>query len=229
MAAGGQGAPLVPAFHQHVLLTQETNRVVVNIGGIANITLLPTNKPVLGYDTGPGNNLMDAWANLHWQMPCDKNGEIARKGQVDSALLKNLLADAFFKLDPPKSTGSEYFNLTWLKKYLPEKISREDVQATLTEFTAQSIMFEIKKHFKTADIIVCGGGIHNQYLMQSLEKVASPMKVFSSQDFGIDPDWMEAMAFAWLAKQTLSQKPGNLMSVTGAKKAVVLGGVYSCY
>lgn len=226
MAVGGQGAPLVPGFHHYVLRTPEIDRVIVNIGGVANITILAGNRPVFGYDTGPGNNLMDAWTNLHWGRPYDKKGEIGTKGQKNPELLKKLLDDEYFKMSYPKSTGPEYFNLAWLEKYLPENISREDVQTTLAEFTAQSIISEIKKHMSTGEIIICGGGVHNDFLMRCLALSADTFTVFSSQHFGIDPDWMEAMAFAWLAKQTLEGKCGNITHVTGASSPVILGGVY---
>lgn len=225
MAHGGQGAPLVPAFHEEIFATSQKNRVIVNIGGVANVTLL-SQTPPRGYDTGPGNNLMNDWTQLHWQKTFDENGMLASKGKINHTLLEKLLHDDYFKISAPKSTGPEYFNLEWLKKYLPNAIAKEDVQTTLAEFTAQSIIREIKNNFTECEIFICGGGVHNQFLMKRLKLLANPWPVESTKVCGVDPDWMEAMAFAWLAKQTLEGKPGNITSVTGAQKATLLGGVY---
>lgn len=228
LAFGGQGAPLVPAFHQAIFSDASVNRVIVNIGGIANITLLPKEKnlPVFGFDTGPGNTLLDAWAEKQLQQPRDEQGAFARSGTAQPELLTRLLNDAFFKMPAPKSTGPEYFNLTWLESFLPATIQARDVQTTLVELTARSIIAAIKPHFSTAEIYVCGGGVHNTYLMQRLRDAAMHYSVASTEKLGIHPDWVEAMAFAWLAKQTLAGKPGNLTAVTGAKQASILGGVY---
>jgi anhydro-N-acetylmuramic acid kinase len=229
MAYGGQGAPLVPAFHQSVFADKNVNRVIVNIGGIANITLLPANlsRPTSGFDTGPGNTLLDAWAEIHLQKPCDEQGIWASQGKVNTNLLNNLLNDPFFKLPAPKSSGREYFNLSWLESYLSlEAISAVDVQTTLVELTATSIINEIKAHLNSGELLVCGGGIHNQFLMQRLKWIGSTYHIESTQKLGIDPDWVEAVAFAWLAKQTIDKKPGNLTEVTGANKNTILGGVY---
>lgn len=228
MAHGGQGAPLVPAFHKTVLATSEHDRAVINIGGVANITFLPCNptKSILGFDTGPGNNLMDAWIQLHRQESHDKNGAWAATGKVSNILLQYLLQDPYFKLLPPKSTGPEYFNIAWLQQYLSNDFKPEDVQATLAECTAISIVNAVKCLMNHGELLVCGGGVHNQYLMQRLQQLAQPLQVHSTEDFGIHPDWMEAMAFAWLAKQTMDKKPSNVTHVTGAKKATILGGVY---
>jgi anhydro-N-acetylmuramic acid kinase len=225
MANGGQGAPLVPAFHEKIFAEQGKNRVIVNIGGIANITLL-TSAPLQGYDTGPGNHLMNAWAQLHWQVPYDQKGIIASKGRIQKNLLEKLLEDPYFQTPAPKATGPEYFNLHWLKKYLSANIAKEDIQATLTELTAESIVREIKKNFTQCEIYICGGGVHNDFLMERIRVLAAPNHVATTAIFGIDPDWMEAMAFAFLAKQTLEGKPGNITSVTGARAATILGGVY---
>ena len=224
MAYGGQGAPLVPAFHQHIFSKKNTHRAVVNIGGIANITLLTSS--VLGFDTGPGNTLLDAWTEKHLQQRCDKNGAWAAQGILNPSLLKNLLDDPFFKLPPPKSTGREYFNLMWLEKYLPANLSAIDVQTTLVELTACSIISAIKNYLSTGEILICGGGIHNAFLLERLKTLADPLSVHSTEQAGINPDWVEAIAFAWLAKQTLDKKPGNLIAVTGAKQPTILGGVY---
>ncbi len=228
IAFGGQGAPLVPAFHHAVFSTPATDRVIVNIGGIANITLLPAdkNQPVMGFDTGPGNILLDAWAEKHLRQPRDESGAFAQKGTLQLPLLNQLLNDNFFKLLPPKSTGREYFNLKWLAPFLKDHAEPADIQATLTELTAQSIMQAIKTYFDTGEILICGGGVHNDYLMQRLREAGSQYQIDSTLKFGIHPDWVEAMAFAWLAKQTLARNPGNLTAVTGAKKGSILGGVY---
>lgn len=228
MAHGGQGAPLVPALHHTLLATSKNDRVVVNIGGVANITFLPadTTLQVIGFDTGPGNNLQNAWMQKHHQQPYDKNGEWAASGKVNTVLLKSLLNDPYFFMPSPKSTGPEYFNLGWLEKYLSRSIKPVDVQATLVELTAQTIIDSIKKHCSSGEILICGGGVHNKQLMNRLTVLAKPFSVQSTTAFGIDPDWVEAIAFAWLAKQTLEKKPGNIMTVTGARQPAVLGGVY---
>ncbi len=228
LAWGGQGAPLVPGFHQSVFATSKTNRVIVNIGGIANITLLPKDntQPTMGFDTGPGNTLLDAWAEKHLQKPYDDQGAFARLGTLQHELLTRLQNDAYFKLSPPKSTGREYFNLKWLAAFSPDSFEPADVQSTLVELTAQSILQAIQFYFSEAEIFVCGGGIHNIYLMQRLNALAQNFSLDSTEKLGIHPDWVEAMAFAWLAKQTLAGQPGNLTAVTGAKRASILGGVY---
>lgn len=227
VALGGQGAPLVPAFHQ-ALFRGEQDRVIVNIGGIANITVLPAdkNKTTLGYDTGPGNALLDSWIEQHLQQSHDIKGQWAAKGNINEALLKQLLADNYFKLAAPKSTGREYFNLTWLQPFLIPDISAVDVQATLVELTALSILQEVKKHFTRGEILICGGGAHNDFLRQRLRVLAEGFSVATTEIGGVAPDWVEAMAFAWLAKQTLEHKPGNLPQVTGAQRVAILGGIY---
>ena len=232
IALGGQGAPLVPAFHQHVFRSQETHRAIVNIGGIANVTLLHNeNKDaVIGFDTGPGNVLMDAWIALHKKARHDEGGAWAAQGTVNADLLKLFLSDPYFEQAPPKSTGREYFSLLWLQKQLSEfgkAIAPGDVQATLVDLTAQSILSSIQKHLDKGDILICGGGAHNHLLMSRLQDLSNARyRTASTQKFGIDPDWVEAVAFAWLAQQTLNRQPGNLPSVTGAKQAVILGGIY---
>ena len=227
IAQGGQGAPLVPAFHQHVLSSNTNHRVIVNIGGIANITLLTANKKnILAFDTGPGNILLDAWAAKHIHQPYDANGAWASQGNINEALLKKLLNDNYFKLTGPKSTGHEYFNLNWLAQYISNDLPPVDIQATLTALTAHSIIDSINQYLPDSEVLICGGGVHNAYLMQLLSQSKQP--VYSTQTYGIDPNSMEAMAFAWLAKQTLDGKTGNIPSVTGAKRATILGGIYQC-
>lgn len=228
MALQGQGAPLVPAFHQ-MFFGNNTNRAIVNIGGIANITLLMPNQPmsVLGFDTGPGNTLMDAWIASTLGNSFDKDGQLAAQGHVNTALLSQLLEDAYFHLAPPKSTGREYFHLDWLKPALTSNLSPADVQATLVELTARTIIDSIKQYFSSGDVLICGGGARNSHLMQRILLLAgNDLKVASTEAYGLHPDWVEATAFAWLAKQTLNQLPGNLPKVTGATRPAILGGIY---
>ena len=232
IAAGGQGAPLVPAFHNVVLRSAEHDRVIVNIGGIANITVLPKDakQPVTGFDTGPGNVLLDAWAERHLGKRMDEDGCFAASGKLHEKLLHTLLSDKYFSLAPPKSTGREHFNIAWLDAVLKNysSVAAQDVQATLCELTAASIAVAIQKHAPaTKEVLICGGGAHNVHLMQRLRSRLSQCSVESTEKYDINPDWTEAMAFAWLAKQTLEGKPGNLPSVTGAKHATVLGTICS--
>lgn len=229
MAAGGQGAPLVPAFHNQVFRSDGVNRIIINIGGIANITVLPANTvdSVIGFDTGPGNGLMDIWIHKHHGKNFDHKGEWAAKGEVIPALLAGMLEDPYFALPAPKSTGKEYFHLDWLERHANKKMSGEDVQATLCELTAASISNAIKQVAPvTNEIYICGGGVHNPSLMERLTELVKPATVSSTDKLGVSPDWVEAICFAWLAKQTLHQQPSNLPSVTGAKHAVVLGGIF---
>jgi anhydro-N-acetylmuramic acid kinase len=209
IAHGGQGAPLVPAFHQAIFSDKNANRVILNIGGIANVTLLPAQGNVLGFDTGPGNTLIDAWAQKHLQKRHDEKGIWASEGTIDKSLLENLLSDNYFKLTSPKSTGREYFNIAWLEKYL-SLTSPNNIQATLVELTALSIINAIDASFEKSEIFVCGGGVHNDYLMLRLKELSKQHCINSTASLGVDPDWVEAIAFAWLAKQTLAKKPGNL-------------------
>lgn len=232
MAAGGQGAPLVPAFHAALLREEGRSRVILNIGGIANITILPSDPAaeVLGFDTGPGNVLMDAWVHKHKQEFFDNDGQWAASGEVNKGLLNQLLRDDYFSRLPPKTTGREAFNLLWLEQQLSDfgkELSAEDVQATLCELTAISISLAVRDHCPGADeVIVCGGGSRNGLLMQRLQAHLKPADVKITDDFGLPADWVEATAFAWLARETLAHRPGNLPAVTGAHHPVILGGVY---
>jgi anhydro-N-acetylmuramic acid kinase len=232
IAFGGQGAPLVPAFHQHLFTSSKMNRVIVNIGGIANATFLPHDpkQPIIGFDTGPGNALMDAWIHTHQQKMFDHDGRWAASGYASTLLLENLLKEPYFHQPAPKSTGREYFNLNWLNQHLQkinQKISPVDVQATLAELTVRTIILSIRTHLPHGEILVCGGGARNSLLMSHLQALAKPhFTIETTEKYGVDPDWVEAMAFAWLAKQTLNGKPGNLPSVTGAQSPCVLGGIY---
>jgi len=228
IAAGGQGAPLAPAFHQAVFEDTTKTRVVLNIGGIANITLL-NGQAVIGFDTGPGNRLLDDWCKKHTGKDFDQNGHLAASGQVNPQLLKKLLADPYFIADHPKSTGSDYFNLAWLQPQLEDFSSETtaNIQATLSALTANSIADQIIKIAADCDeVLVCGGGAHNNHLMQQLQARLPASIVMSTEKQGFHPDWVEAMAFAWLAHRTLSGLPGNIPAVTGAKGPRICGGVY---
>ncbi|GFO74763.1 anhydro-N-acetylmuramic acid kinase [Bathymodiolus platifrons methanotrophic gill symbiont] len=230
IAAGGQGAPLVPAFHQAQFQTEKENRVIVNIGGIANLSILAKNKAskTIGFDTGPGNTLMDYWVSTHKSNSYDNNGDWAATGQVQTELLKHLKDDPYFSTLPPKSTGTEYFSTDWLTKKLASlpNFSPEDVQRTLCQLTAETIAEAIQKSApETEQVFLCGGGTHNQTLFKSLKQLLD-LPIASTNTQGVHPDQVEAMAFAWLAKQTLQGLTGNLPETTGAKEAVILGGIY---
>ena len=226
VALGGQGAPLVPAFHQFLFNHVKSTQWVLNIGGIANVTLLQPDHGVIGFDTGPGNTLLDAWCLQHRHKRYDDNGDFGRMGMVSHALLESLLSDPFFKKEPPKSTGFDYFNLAWLAKHLRHhtQLQPQDVQATLIEVTARSIA-EVLNSQQATQIWACGGGVNNHYLMDRLQSYCQT-KILSTDVVGIPAQWMEACAFAWLAYQTMNYQPGNIPSVTGASKPAILGGIY---
>ena len=237
MAVGGQGAPLVPAFHQALFATPDSTRVLLNLGGIANITVLPTDEsPVIGYDTGPANLLLDAWTALHTDKGYDAGGAWAQSGQVVEPLLNQLIEHPFFARTYPKSTGREDFNLAWLQSELQKfdqasahiRYSSADVQATLTELTAMSASMQINMFInaqENSSVYVCGGGALNDYLMTRLQAHLPHCTVETTAILGLNPAWVEAVAFAWLARQTLMGETGNLPAVTGASKGVVLGQV----
>ncbi len=228
VASGGQGAPLTPAFHAAVLARNDATRVVLNLGGIANVSILAPGKPVLGFDTGPANCLLDAWAARHLNQPRDEAGQWARSGKPDQELLERLLDDAYFALPPPKSSGREYFNLDWLAKFGVERMDPADVQATLLALSVHSIAAAIAECADDAmDVVACGGGVHNVALMEALAHRMAPMNLRSSSELGIDADFVEATAFAWLARERLAGRPGNLPSVTGASGPRLLGAVYA--
>lgn len=231
MAAGGQGAPLVPPFHQALFSSHHLNRVILNIGGIANITFLPAqSQQVYGFDTGPGNGLLDDWCLRHFERAYDQRGELASQGKVCLAFLQQMLGDPFFTLQPPKSTGREYFSYHWVVQQLEQfqnEISAIDVLSSLTELTACSIAQHVRQLTPDVDeILVCGGGIQNSYLIDRLGEHLSGIKISSTAAYHLHPDWVEATAFAWLARQTINGLSGNLPAVTGAKEAVVLGGIW---
>ncbi|MEM7278254.1 MAG: anhydro-N-acetylmuramic acid kinase [Pseudomonadota bacterium] len=230
IALGGQGAPLACAFHQY-LIAGRVNTGVLNLGGIANLTIFKTGEDVRGYDTGPASTLLDLVAQKRLGVEFDKDGESARAGQVDAVSLKKLLADPYFEKREPKSTGFEYFNERWLQEKLGsrlEAITTADLLATLTELTAASIAQSVDDgHNKLKEIFVCGGGVNNRFLLERLEILCSGSNIRSSSALGADPGWMEALAFAWLARETLSGRPGNLISVTGASEPAILGAIFA--
>lgn len=231
MAAGGQGAPLVPAFHEQLFRSKEQDRVILNMGGIANVTILPADpaRPVLGFDTGPGNCLLDDWILKQRGEAFDKDGAWGATGSVNSKLLAELLSDPYFSAPPPKSTGREYFNLEWLQRFSIGDEAAENIQATLVQLTVESIAAAIDQHASQADeLYLCGGGAYNPQLAQGLAQHLSNLRVATTAELGVAPEWVEAAAFAWLAKQTLEGKPGNLTEVTGAGERVILGAIYPC-
>lgn len=230
--AGGQGAPLACAYHKAVLDDKRENRAVINLGGIANVTVLPADKTldVIGFDTGPANTLLDAWIKKHRGLNFDKGGTWAMHGKADKQLLDIMLNDEYFERSPPKSTGREKFNLTWLHRMLEQHgkhILEKDVHATLAALTVKSITNAIKTWATGIHrILLCGGGSYNRYIVSKLQEAFWEIPVECTDVYGIPAKWLEAMAFAWLAKQTLKGKPGNIPSVTGANKKVVLGEIY---
>lgn len=227
VAAGGHGAPLMPAFHAATLGDPAEPRAVLNLGGIANLTLLAPGADVRGFDTGPANGLMDAWCTRHTGQAFDRDGAFARSGRVDQALLSRLLSDPWLQRPAPKSTGRDHFHLGWLDAQLTGE-SPEDVQATLVALSASSIVGALKTAQPgTRRVIACGGGVHNPVLMDALASALATIPVESSAAFGMDPDFVEAMGFAWLARETLAGRAGNLPSVSGARGPRVLGAIYA--
>lgn len=227
VAAGGHGAPLVPAFHAATLHSDAEHRAVLNLGGIANFTLLPKHGVVRGFDTGPANGLMDAWCLRHLGHAYDAGGAFAAHGRIDHGLLERLLEEPWFAHPPPKSTGRDTFNLRWVEARLVGGESAADVQATLLALSVRTITDALRAaQPDTQRVIACGGGVHNRVLMESLAAALPGMVVASSATQGMDPDFVEAMAFAWLARETLAGRPGNLPAVTGAAGLRVLGAIY---
>ena len=232
LALGGQGAPLVPAFHEAVFRQNGKDRVIVNIGGIANITVLPGDpaRPILGFDTGPGNTLLDGWSRRMLKEPMDRDGAFAASGRLQSDLLAAFAADPYFKQSPPKSTGPEYFSADWLQRHLDQTgaLPPADVQATLLALTVRSIADCIRQlpGLNRPDVFVCGGGAHNRALMRSLQENLPDSIVAATDKLGVPGDWVEAMAFAWLARQRWLEKAGNSPLVTGATRPAVLGGLW---
>ncbi|CAN5403130.1 anhydro-N-acetylmuramic acid kinase [soil metagenome] len=231
MAYGGEGAPLVPAFHAWMFHSNKEDRAVINIGGITNITILnrDAKKDIIGFDLGPGNTLLDSWIYHIQQLPYDDAGKWAATGHIHTDLLNKLLADAYFHIPPPKSTGREHFNLVWLQTALQQygkSIKSEDVQATLVELTSILISNALCTYLPKCSVLLCGGGTYNHYLRERIIKNATGYRFHSTEKLGIAPQWIEAAAFAWLARQTLKGLPGNIPSVTGARASAILGGIY---
>ncbi|HSI25046.1 MAG TPA: anhydro-N-acetylmuramic acid kinase [Methylotenera sp.] len=226
IAAGGQGAPLVPAFHKAMFASTDKNRAIVNIGGIANITYLPKIGKVLGFDSGPGNMLLDSWTKLKNGEDYDKGGAWAGTGTVLQTLLSGMLAEPYFALPPPKSTGRDLFNDHWLKQHqLYPHLRPQDVARTLVALTAHSI-HDALVMMDIDEVFACGGGAHNTLLIKELQTLLGDIPVSTTEALGVGVDWVEAVAFAWLAKQTLENKPSNLPEATGAAGARVLGAIY---
>lgn len=234
MAAGGHGAPLVPAFHQTLFQSNNINRAIINIGGIANITWLPKSltQQVVGFDTGPGNTLLDYWYQQHNSGHYDKNGDWGASGTVQSSLLSNMLSDPYFRLPWPKSTGRETFNGKWLNNHLlNSSFKTQDIQATLCRLSALTIGNELLKLTRSAmdkqvEVYICGGGARNTQLMRDLQLCLPDINIKTTAAIGLDPDWVEAVAFAWLAKRFKHKQTGNLPAVTGAKQKKILGALY---
>ena len=228
VAAGGQGAPLVPAFHEAAFHTADRVRAVLNVGGFSNLSLLSPGEPVRGFDCGPGNVLLDTWIQVQRGQSFDRNGAWAESGNVDARLLRAMLDDEFFARQGPKSTGRELFNLPWLEHHLSGRtLPAEDVQATLLELTARSISEALERaQPDTQELLVCGGGAHNTALMRRLQALQPSRHVCTTEAFGIAPDWVEAAAFAWLAHCCLENIPANRPSVTGARGPRILGAIY---
>jgi len=228
IAFGGEGAPLTPAFHQEFFKEQNENRVILNLGGIANVTVLNEDK-ILGFDTGPANCLIDLWIQNELGKQFDKNGDWARSGNIHSELLTHFMNEDYFKLKAPKSTGKELFNLEWIKEKLVDfpNISNKDVQATITELTARSIAEAIHLYASNIDAMyICGGGAFNLYLRERLSHYMPKIKISTTSDLGIPEQLVEAVAFAWLAHQRVNELSGNLPSVTGSGNTAILGCVY---
>lgn len=229
MAAGGQGAPLVPAFHQHFFGSETEDRCILNLGGIANITWIPSDQdcPVTGFDTGPANALMDAWCYEQTGRAYDEDGHWAQEGIVNQAMLSDMLSDAYFERLPPKSTGKEKFNLEWVKTMVLRhgEIRSEDVQRTLLQLSVITAVRQMPQS-PAMTVYACGGGTRNRLLMKELSQALSPIRVLNTDELGLDPQWVEPTAFAWLARQTMERKPGNLAEVTGAFGPRILGAIY---
>ncbi|HTR57028.1 MAG TPA: anhydro-N-acetylmuramic acid kinase, partial [Casimicrobiaceae bacterium] len=227
VAAGGQGAPLVPAFHAMIFGSADAHRAVVNLGGIANVTDLPPDGPVRGFDAGPGNTLLDTWCERHTGKPFDRDGAWASTGNTIGELLLALEADPYFKLPPPKSTGRDYFNLDWLERHLKPTYAPADVQRTLVALTARTVVGALDQLCSgAAELLVCGGGANNALLIREVEMRFAPRPLRTTAEYGVPVNEVEALAFAWLARETLAGRTSSLPSVTGARGERVLGAIY---
>ncbi len=228
MVMGGQGAPFAPVYHHALFGGSGIPMAVVNIGGIANVTFLAPDVGVSGYDTGPGNCLMDAWVQQHLQMPYDVNGTWGMTGRVIEPLLTAMMLDPYFDLPAPKSLDKAYFSTDWLAQHLHPNYASQDIQATLVAFTATSISHAITaSELPLEHIAICGGGVHNDALLYAVRCQLAGLQVESTQSFGVDPDFLEAMMFAWLADKTIQKIPVDLTGITGAKRPAILGAVYA--
>jgi len=232
IAAGGQGAPLVPAFHA-AQFCSDLPIAILNLGGIANLTLLEPNKPVLGFDTGPANVLLNDWIAKNLPLPFDENGDWAKSGQTIPDVLDSMLSEPYFSAPIPKSTGRDLFHLDWLMKHLPNDYmpSAPDIQASLVELTAISVARQLQHYLPScSEVIACGGGVQNRYMMDRIEmhcqRLVPNIELSTTQKYGIDPQTVESLAFAWLAWSFVKGLPGNLTSVTGAKSPKILGAFY---
>lgn len=227
LRAGGQGAPLAPLLHQKLFRNENEYRAVLNLGGIANLTILPSTGAITGFDCGPANCLLDAWTRRHLQRDYDNNGRWAARGRVDTALLERMLQDPFFSQPAPKSTGLEYFNMSWLENLLDDSsLDEVDVQATLAELTAKGIALGLSDFDLPARLLVCGGGVHNNYLMRRIAANLPDMVVETTARYGADPDWVESLLFAWLARERLHERNQDTRPITGADGPVLLGDIY---
>jgi anhydro-N-acetylmuramic acid kinase len=243
IAAGGQGAPLAPLLHGALFMPAEGVRAVLNTGGIANISVLAANGMISGWDTGPGNCLLDAWVKKHEGSDFDDSGHWAAGGTVDASLLELLLADPYFALPAPKSTGVEYFNIYWLKRRIDEHLSStgiegpgminypdgpagaRDIQATLSELTARSVANAVR-HSRAGELLICGGGAHNLDLLDRLRRLLPTTRVNTTRDWGMDPDLVEAVLFAWLARERIANRMLDTRHITGAREPVLLGEIF---
>ncbi|ACT47108.1 anhydro-N-acetylmuramic acid kinase [Methylotenera mobilis] len=228
IAAGGQGAPLVPAFHRDVFSHSTRNRAIINIGGIANITYLSTTGTVFGFDSGPGNMLLDAWIKQHLDLDYDADGQWASTGNTIKPLLASMLSEPYFAAAPPKSTGRDLFNTSWLNHHLSQSAcAAHDVARTLVALSAHSITDAVRQHCGQVDeIYLCGGGAKNKLLQNELQALMTDITIATTEQLGMGVDWVEAIAFAWLAKQCITKQTANLPQVTGAKGLRILGAIY---
>ncbi len=229
LANGGQGAPLTPLFHREFFCQKGRDRAIINIGGMTNITLLPKTGACSAYDIGAGNVLMDYWNLKEHGTKYDKNGDWAATGKCNKKLLQEMLAEPYLQLSPPKSTGRELFNADWLQKKISvcgDNLKAEDIQNTLSVFTSECITDAVRKFSKDLEIYICGGGVHNSFLMRNLQANFDTIPVATTSKLGIEPDWVEAVAFAWMAKQTMQGKQLETPPFTGATRSCVLGGIY---
>jgi len=225
---GGQGAPFAPLYHRELFTASKEHCAVVNVGGISNITFLASNGATEGWDVGPGNCLMDAWIEFQQGLSFDKDGSWAAEGEVIDSLLTELLADSFLSLKPPKSIGKEYYSLSWLNKHVKAAYKAVDIQATLTQYTAQTIAAAVlnNRDYLIKSLYLCGGGTHNKQLQRLLKEMLPEVSIRSSAEMGVDPDYLEAMMFAWYAANTINQTPVNLAAITGSKGVELLGAIY---